>query len=498
MLTRFLFPIITILSLVWPASGPSSAVRNRVEPAALPESEQVEFSVEFFPGSPHYVGDVLSARITYTGEGDMGGQEIQIALADEPEQVLDTASFSRFTNQAIFYWFLNTENFRPGHLRFTLEIPETNEKWGTGLNLLPNPDWREGAWDSVHTLCCTLHYITGTDSANDLLKLQQIVDERSAEALAQFFPDDPPDVSFFEEPLGVVLVPIVVGHGGFARDEAVMTYTERNWAGIDFEILVHHEIVHVIDRRVNTEGPRPSLLVEGIAVYYSGGHYRQGDPMLRAAALLEMDMYLPLTEITDDFYAAQHEIGYMQAAALVAYLEGILGREGYLDFYFNLPEGESPTAIISAGLEAYLGMDLAAVETEFITYLETLEPDDGIKDDVRLTVAVYDMLRRYQTIVFPSAHFRTAWWPPIEPMREAGIVGDYAFREKSPFDIIIENLFLEIHTSFETGDYLLIENNLAIIDDYLTTIETGNRPFSHYAIGWPLPKLPALPPHPGR
>jgi hypothetical protein len=231
-------------------------------------------------------------------------------------------------------------------------------------------------------------------------------------------------------------------------------------------------MVHVIDRLINTEGSRPSILVEGIAVYLSGGHYREGDPLQRAAALLALDLYLPITDIVDDFYAAQHEIGYMEAAALVAYLDLLFGWETVIDFYFNLPEGPSDGAILDSALEARFGLSLAELEADMIAYLENLEPNPGVEADVRLTVQTYDMLRRYQTLVIPSAHFRTAWWPHPRQMRMQGIVGDYAYREKAPLHLIVENYLVEVHTALNRTDYASVEKYLSEIDKILTRLET--------------------------
>jgi hypothetical protein len=265
-----------------------------------------------------------------------------------------------------------------------------------------------------------------------------------------------------------------------------VTYPPRNWTVIDFKILAHHELVTVIDRLVNTDGPRPSIFAEGIAVYLSGGHYRPSDPLQRAAALLALDMYLPLNEIVDDFYAAQHEIGYMQAAALVAYLDQVLGWEGFIDFYFNLPSGSSDSQIISAALEARLGIDLAELEADFITYLETLDRDPQVEADVRLTVETYDLLRRYQTLLIPSAHFQSAWWPPVPQMRTSDLVGDYAYREKAPLNVIIEGYFMDVHAALEAGDYEKAEAIVDKIDKVLNLVENTGSSSSHYAIGWPL------------
>jgi hypothetical protein len=268
-----------------------------------------------------------------------------------------------------------------------------------------------------------------------------------------------------------------VGHGGFATDEAVLTYTHRNWTGIEFEILAHHEMVHVIDRLINTEGPRPSILVEGLAVYLSGGHYREGDHLQRAAALLSLDMYLPITDIVDDFYAAQHEIGYMQAAALVAYIDLLYGWETFIDFYFNLPEGPSDGVIINTALEARFGISLVELEDGLITYLHGLEPDLNVEADVRLTVETYDMIRRYQTLAIPSAHFQSAWWPHPRQMRMRGIVGDYAYREKAPLHVIVEQYFVELHTAMDHADYARVEIILSEINAILNRLESTGSMF---------------------
>jgi hypothetical protein len=484
MIVRTVILILISLSL---ALSPGSA--GLVQP--LQPTQTVEFRVEFFPVAPYHIGDTLSARVTYTGLAEISGAEITMALADQPDQILGTTTFSNYNRQATFYWFLDTRETEPGFLDFRFSVPARDLTWTQGVHLLPDPGDRDAVWSFTHSQCCTLHYLTGTDAEADLAEITETVEERSAIALSQFAAAGVFDESPLTEPLSIVLIPVVVGHGGFATDEAVLTYAHDNWTGIDFGILAQHEMVHVIDRLVNTEGPRPAILVEGLAVYLSGGHYREGDPLQRAAALLALEMYLPLNQIVNDFYAAQHEIGYMQAAALVAYLDRLWGWETFIDFYFNLPEGPSDEVIISSALEGRFGINLAELEQDFIDYLQTLDPDPVVEADVRLTVEAYDMLRRYQTLLIPSAHFRTAWWPPVSSMREGGIVGDYGYREKAPVNVIIEHIFIEVHAAFAAEDYQGVESALDRIGTILDQIENNGVNPSHYAIGWPIKRNPS-------
>lgn len=484
MITRLIFSIILTLSMLFSLPGELPGSTGRRIIADAPE----EFIVEAFPDAPYHVGDVLSFRVTYTGSEAIQGTKIRLAFADSPGDILESSSFGGYSKQAVFYWAVDTIDHPPGVLDFIFSIPERNQTWQFNLPLLPKPAQRSAEWLTVNTSCCTIHYLSGTDAEEQIDSIQRTLENETAEAYAQFASQITREDAPLEEPLSLFLIPIVVGHGGFAADSAVMTFSDRNWAGMNLEMLSHHEIVHVIDRYLN-EGPRPALLSEGIAVYLTGGHYRKGDTLERAAALVAEGLYIPLVDITDDFYAAQHEIGYMEAAGLVAYLSNMWGWETFLEFYFILPEGGRDSEIISSALENKLGITMAELEMDFVDYLSSLTPSAETRADVRLTIRTYDLIRRYQTLAIPNANFRSAWWPPIEVMLEEGIVGDYAFREKSPFNVIIESLFLEIHEGFENEDYESVVENCDRIAQYLDQFETEALPPSHYGLGWPIPSL---------
>ena len=492
MLIRTIFTLLAVLSLTINSSLATAKPSFNLDALQTSEhrSSPEDYQVEFFPVAPHYVGDVLSIRITYRGSQAIGDEKINLTWSNGTESGKERTTFSPHSRTAVFYWTLDTSAFTPGVINFLFEVPALQDNWVNNLNLLPQLSGLANTWAKVESGCCTIHYLTQTDAEETLSEIQEILENNTAVAVSQFFPEGLPDVDPLDEPLSFVLIPIVIGHGGFAADEAVLTFSERNWAGTNFDIVSHHEIVHVLDRRLN-QGPRPSLLSEGLAVYLSGGHYHKGDAIQRAAALVELDMYLPILEITNDFYSAQHEISYMEAAGLVAYLVERWGWAAFIDFYFNLQEGSSHTNIISAGLEESFSTDLTELETDFVAYLRTIDPDEAVKQDVRLTVAVYDTLRRYQALAIPSAHIQSVWWPPVDTMREKGIVGDYARREKSPVNVIFESKLIEIHAGLDARNYAKVEENLAVINQMLDAIQSSGGTISHYQIGWPIPELPA-------
>ncbi len=482
MLTQIIFSIATIFGLLWGNLFGGQPVRA---PAIVPPDD---FTVEFYPVAPFYAGDVISARVTYHGQADLKDVPISIALASDPDEALANVKFPSY-GQVSLLWFLDTTDMAPGFLDFVFSIPDIGITFHSGVNLLPAKPVPEGHWKHVDTSCCTIFFISGTDADRDIEKVKTILEDETASAVRQFTNDGTGQPFPLEEKLTLTLVPQVVGQGGFATSEAVMTYSDRNWMGIDLPILAHHEIVHVLDRALNGEGPRPSLLSEGLAVYLSGGHYHPAPLLEQAAALLLLERYLPLIDIVDNFYNVQHETGYMEGGALVTYMVDRWGWDAYLDFYFNLQDGQTDAEVINNGLEQYFGMDLETLESDFVTYLRTLTPTEDTLADVRLTIDVYDAIRRYQSIAIPSSNFQTAWWPPLEKMREDHIVGDYDTREKSPFNAIVEDLFLDIQQAFKDQDYGVIEADLHQVDAILDDVSQPGVPLSHYSIGWPLPEL---------
>jgi hypothetical protein len=246
-------------------------------------------------------------------------------------------------------------------------------------------------------------------------------------------------------------------------------------------MVLHHEMVHILDARLGGEW-RPSLFVEGVAVYLSGGHFKPEPVIPRAAALLELPgedpddeygWFIPLSELVVDFYDTQHEIGYLQAAALVGYMEERWGWEAFDAFYRSIPSPEdlSHSEALDAALLEHFGLTLAELELDFIGMLQQeLVTADHI-EDVRLTVEIYDTVRRYQRSFDQSAYFRTAWLLWNEEMRSRGIVADYLRRPEAPENLGLETLLVGAHQRFLQGDYSGAQNFLDAVNASLEVLE---------------------------
>jgi len=288
-------------------------------------------------------------------------------------------------------------------------------------------------------------------------------------------------------------MPRVLGQGGFASSEIYISFLDRNYAGNSLEMVLHHEMVHILDYRLGGE-MRPTILIEGLAVYLSGGHYKPEELIPRAAALLpasEMDdglglgWYLPLQPLSDDFYNSQHEIGYIQAGALVKFMVDTWGWEAYSAFYrdiYPIQNGTQSEAL-DAALQDHFELTLDDLEADFLEMLQKQEITQETVDDVRLTVDFFDVMRRYQQALDPSAYFLTAWLPNGPLMRENGIVADLVRRPSKIENMALETLLVEANDAMMAGDYAFAEDALMAVNAVLDAIEAGQPdPFEAHSL----------------
>ena len=88
--------------------------------------------------------------------------------------------------------------------------------------------------------------------------------------------------------LHVYLIDRVVGQGGFAGTDMVVSYVDRRYAGGGFYELLVHEATHILDQQFAPQ--RVTFLAEGLAVWVSGGHYQAEDLNERSAALVALSL----------------------------------------------------------------------------------------------------------------------------------------------------------------------------------------------------------------
>ncbi len=453
-----------------PAPQPTLTGTPDPAPGLRPED------ITFHPDPQLYSGDIVSLELD-AAHSDPAWEDATVklyadALAGQP---IATAQFGRFgignNAQATFFWDWDTQGREgPQTLLVAIVPPGADsvplEVLTLTVNLLPaaqRPAPEPVAqWAQSESACCRFHYLTHTAAARDI---ELIMTEADA-ALEQV-----------EQTLGVqaqekvpfTLLSRLLGHGGFASSEISLTYIDRNPAGNHFPTVLEHELTHILDRDFSDQ--RPAFMVEGLAVYVAQGHYKPEDLDTRAAALLALDRYLPLGDLAENFYTAQHEIGYLQAGGFVKFLVDTYGWEKFKAFYSAFPNDASPRGMIERALRANFDKSLTELEADWLAHLRSLTPTAAQIDDLLFTVELFDTLRRYQQMDDPSAYFLTAWLPDGPEGRERNITADFMRHPTSPENIALETMLAEAERALGAGDYAKIQ---PLLDSVNAVLEAHN------------------------
>jgi hypothetical protein len=449
----------------------------------MPTPASGQFTVYYHPDDVLYVGDQVSFEVVSPPGIDATDSELRVQV-DPPEgPTLGPAKFGpwgiagRF--QATMVWAWDTKGMDPGLHMLSFDVKPQAITWTQPVNLLPAnalpPDEATAHWASTQTDCCRVFYITNTSSERDLPALTTTIDTQAQDAIQQMEAN-------FTQPITITIIPRVLGNGGFTSSEISVSYLDRNYLSNSWSMVVHHEMIHVIDSTLGGDF-RPTIFVEGLAVYLTGGHYKPEPLMPRAAALLPgyLDEYIPLQSLADNFYASQHEIGYLEAASLTQYMVNTYGWEAFNTFYRNIhnKQGESQSDSINTALQDHFSITFSQLEQNFLVALEN-EPDTQLwVDDVHLTVTYYETMRRYQQLLDPSAYFRTAWLLDNKSMRERGIVADYLRHPHKPVNLGLETLLITAGKQMDTQDYTFESQTLDAINSVLDGIVNNTTdPFS--------------------
>jgi hypothetical protein len=434
------------------------------------------FSVLLHPDGPLYAGDLVSIEVISDGTENLDEKNVQIQVEGAAAKDLGSSGFAEYgiggRLQATFYWAWDTSDLQAGDYQVELSIQPDGPVWTETVSLLPAVDMPSpepaASWETVLLDCCEIHFISGTDFAQDAPELLPLIQEQAEDAVSRMGVD-------FDQRVTITILPRVLGHGGFAANEIYVSYLDENYSGNDLAQVLHHEMIHILDRQMGGE-LRPSLLVEGLAVYLSDGHFKKEPLLSRAAALLDLGWYLPLTELTDSFYTSQHEIGYLEGGALVEFMVNKYGWQAFNDFYRGIRPhpSEQQSKAIDQALRNQFGITLMQLESQFKSALHRQHINPDMSDDVIISVDYYEAVRRYQRLLDPSAYFLTAWLPDGEEMRRRGIVADYLRRPATPQNQAIEELFVGVDQQLRAGNYLAAEKALLQVEKDLNLIQKDN------------------------
>ena len=328
-------------------------------------------------------------------------------------------------------------------------------------------------WLTEEISCCLIHVVSDTAAARDLPTIAPLLESAVQQAANRL-------AVVPSQKLNVYLIDRIVGQGGFAGTDMVVSYVDRRYAGGGMFELFVHEATHILDQQFAPR--RMSFMAEGLAVWASGGHYKAEDLKLRSAALVAIDQYVPLTELINDFYPVQHEIGYLEAAGFTTYLIDRAGWNTFREFYSDVSteQAATPAEAIDVSLQRYYGASLAQLEAEWLGELGSLPPSPAMVEDLKTTIRYYNVARHYQQLYDPTAHFLSAWLPHPMQVREFGNPADLNRRPEAEINVTIELMLATADTAMRSGDYAranvildsvdnILNNGGAIIDPLATS-----------------------------
>ncbi|MEZ4594074.1 MAG: hypothetical protein R3D55_23475 [Chloroflexota bacterium] len=324
------------------------------------------------------------------------------------------------------------------------------------------PNERNATWVTAETACCNVHVVSGTAAYRDLPELLVMVETAVDKAAASL-----------EEELGrkidIYLIDRVIGQGGYAGNAVVVSYLDRQYASRGFEQVLTHEAVHIIDRQFAPE--RITFLAEGLAVWGTGGHYKPEDIHQRAAALVRLGQYIPLTELIDNFYPVQHEIGYLEAAGFVGYLIDTYGWPPFKTFYADVTAEDATlmSQAVDLNLQQYFGVTLAQAEANWLAFLAERPDDRNQLIDLQTTIRYFDVMRRYQRFYDPTAYFLTAWLPYPGALETEGNPADLTRHPQEEINVTLEVMLQASDAALRLGDYnkanVLLDSVTRVLDN---------------------------------
>jgi hypothetical protein len=434
------------------------------------------YELRLLPEGGLVAGDRVSFILLPPSGLDTAGLELVVTPPGEGAAPLGPVGFGVFgiggQTRATLQWAWDTAALAPGKYRLAFSLGPEGPAWLQWLTLRPVETLpvgiRGSSWQSIQTDCCLVFFATGTAAQRDLEDLLEVAEAQSA-SVAGLMDEE------FLEPVRLVLLPRVLGHGGFATDEIYISYLDRNYAGSDLAQVLHHELVHILDARLGG-GLRPTMLVEGLAVYLSGGHFKPEPLLPRAAALPGLGWYIPLPQLADRFYFHQHEVGYLEAAALVEYMAARWGYAEFNAFYRAIQpagDGRSHAEAIDAALQSRFSLTLAELDADFRAHLESFEVTPAARDDVRLTVEFFDTVRRYQQALDPNAYFLSAWLLDIDDMQLEGITADYVRHPSGAANLALEALLFGAEEAIRAGEYEVAEAAIRAVNAVLDAAALG-------------------------
>ncbi len=318
-------------------------------------------------------------------------------------------------------------------------------------------------WTVSDTQHFSFHYAPGTAAERDLPEIGALAEaafRRTRRVLS----------AEFDGQMKIYLVPRVFWQGAATYGDKVqlISYLDRNYTDVETWSYFTHEGTHALAQDLiqpKEEGGPDGVLVEGLAVWASGGHYGVESIDAWASVTAASDEYIPLAKLrAGPFYDFQHEISYLEAGSFVKFLVDRHGWDKMRELYGQATgKAERDEELV----ERLYGKGYAALEADWLAYLKSLSPTPEEAQTWDLTVRSFDMMRRYETAMDPDARIL----PDQSPADWTSDTLKIFLRQKqAPANVALETALIAAQERLKGGDP---GGAAALLDDVEASLDAG-------------------------
>jgi hypothetical protein len=329
----------------------------------------------------------------------------------------------------------------------------------------PEPPPIDFTWAVSDTQHFQFHYAPGTAAERDLPQIGAVAEaafRRTRDVLK----------ADFDGQMKVFLVPRVFWQGAATYGDKVqlISYLDRNYTDIETWSYFTHEGTHALGQDLiqpKEEGGPDGVLVEGMAVWASGGHYGQEPIDAWAAVAATSDSYIPLAKLrAGPFYDFQHEISYIEAGSFVKFLVDRFGWDNFRELYGQATgKAEHDEELVSR----LYGEGYAALEADWLVNLKSLSPTPEQAKTWNLTVRSFDLMRGYETEMDPDARIL----PDKSPTDwTSDTLKIFLHQKQAPANVVLETALIAAQEDLMSGDP---NGATSLLDDMQASLDASGK-----------------------